>query len=125
MEKNNKKGGWRENADPTCVNKKGKPVARRHHNVAARKEFENTLRTPYVAASKDEDEQFADKVIEGVQENRTESAKAKDESKTAKDEGNKDDAEDLVEWVREPGKSDLEGVDTKNNNSKKHEDEED
>ncbi len=123
MEKNNKKGGWREDADPTCINKKGKQVARRHHDVAAKGEFKNTLRTPCFAAS-NEDEQFANKVIEEVQENRTESAKAKDESKTAKKVGSKEDAEDLVEWVQEPGESDLEDVDTKNNKSKKHEAEE-
>ncbi len=132
MGKNNKKSGWREDADPTCINKKGKPVARRHHEVTVRKEVKNeygsTLRTPLPAPLKHEDreeaEELSEEIVEEVQDERTDSAKAKDESKTAKKVGSKEDAEDLVEWIKEPGKSDLEDVDTKSNKSKKHEAEE-
>lgn len=56
---------------------------------------------------------LAQKVIGKVQERRSESAKAKDSSRTAKNVGDKEDAEDLVDWVKNPAKSDLQGVDTK------------
>lgn len=55
----------------------------------------------------------AEQVVAEVQSRRKESAKAKDNSKTAKNIGDKEDASALVDWVKNPAKSDLEGVDTK------------
>ncbi len=115
--KENQKGkGWNEDVDPTCINKKGKPVARRHHNVATKGEFKNTLRTPLFAPLKykgrEDDEEFAKEIVEEVQENRSESAVAKDNARTRENVGDKDDAEDLVKWVKNPNKSDLKNVDT-------------
>ncbi len=55
----------------------------------------------------------AEQVVEEVQSRRKESAKAIDSSRTAKNVGDKEDAEALVDWVKNPGKSDLAGIDTK------------
>lgn len=55
----------------------------------------------------------AEQVVSEVQGRRKESAKAIDSSRTAKNVGDKEDAEDLVDWVKAPGESDLAGVDTK------------
>ncbi len=53
-----------------------------------------------------------DEIVEEVQEKRKDSAKAKDSSKTAKRVGDKEDAKDLLDWIKNPGKSDLKEVDT-------------
>ncbi len=42
----NTKGGWYENTDPGCLNDKGKPVARKHYEVAIKDRLKETLRTP-------------------------------------------------------------------------------
>lgn len=60
-----------------------------------------------------EDVDEVDEIIEEVQEGRKPTAVAIDNSKTAKKVGNKEDADDLVDWIKEPGKSDLRDVDTK------------
>lgn len=60
-----------------------------------------------------EDGDEVNKIIEEVQEGRKTNAVAIDDAQTAKKVGDKEDAEDLVSWVKEPGESDLENVDTK------------
>jgi len=114
MEKNNKKGGWHEDTDPSCINEKGKPVARKHHEVSIREKLRGVLRIPLTAPlkheDKDEDEDHAEEIVEEVQESRKKSAIAMDESRNAKKIGDKEDAEDLVDWIKDPRKSDIEGV---------------
>jgi hypothetical protein len=60
-----------------------------------------------------EQDNIADEIVDEVQSKRKDSAKAKDNAQTAKEVGEKDDAGDLVKWAKDPGKSDLRGVDTK------------
>jgi hypothetical protein len=126
--KENQKGkGWNEDADPTCINKRGKPVARRHHQVAVKEELKNTLRTPLSAPLRykgREDDELTEEIIEEVQKKRTEPDIAKDKSKTAKNLGNREDPEDLVEWIKEPGESDLEAIETKSSKPDKEAEEE-
>ncbi len=116
IKENQKSGkGWNEDADPTCINKKGKIVARRHHDVAAKGELKNTLRTPLFAPLKSrdkEDEELAEEIVEEVQENRSESAVSKGIARTVENVGDRDDAEDLVSRFKNPNKSDLKEVDT-------------
>lgn len=52
------------------------------------------------------------KIVDKVQSKRKPQAVARDNSKTAKNVGDKEDADDLLSWIKEPGKSDLEDVDT-------------
>jgi hypothetical protein len=116
---------WNEKKKQVLTKKGVENKAPKHHEAAMKDEYSTTLRAPLFSPNpktKDENEGLAEEIVEEVQENRTESAKAKDESKTAKKVGSKEDVEDLVEWIREPGESDLEGVDTKK--SKEYEDEE-
>lgn len=111
MTENKKNKGWREPADPTCINKKGKPVARRHHNVAAKGEFQNTLRTPLFAPPKPGDEYLAEEIIEEVKSKRKPGAIARDNTITAAKVGDKEDPKDVAEWAKNPAKSDLKDVD--------------
>lgn len=55
---------------------------------------------------------MAEEIVEEVQSKRKPTAVARDNAQTAKNTGEKEDAEALVDWVKNPGKSDLEGVDT-------------
>ncbi len=107
----NTKSGWFEEKDPVL----GK--AKRHHEVATKEKLKDTLRTPLCAPikreDKDEEEELTEEIVEEVQSKRKPQAIAKDDSKTAEKVGNKEDAEDLVDWIKNPGESDLEGVDTK------------
>lgn len=118
MTENKKNKGWQEDADPTCINKKGKPVARRHHNVAAKGDFQNTLRTPLYAPPECEE---LPELIEEVQSKRKPGAIARDNSKTAERVGDKEDIEDVAEWAKNPGKTDLEGVDDKKDEQEEEE----
>lgn len=123
IKENQKSGkGWNEDADPTCINKKGKSVARRHHDVAAREEFQNTLRTPLFAPLKPrdkEDEEFTDEIIDEVQEKLKSDVISRDSFRTAE----RVDDQDEPEEPEEPEESDLEDEDDKSKKPKKDEDE--
>lgn len=60
-----------------------------------------------------EDDDEVEKIIDKVQEDRKPQAVAQDAKKTAKKLGDKSNIDDLLEWIKEPGKSDLKDVDTK------------
>lgn len=53
-----------------------------------------------------------DEIIADVQSKRSKRALTSDKLRTAKKVGEKDNAFDLISWLKNPGKSDLEGVDT-------------
>lgn len=56
---------------------------------------------------------ISEEIVEEVQSKRSPAAVAKDNAQTAKQIGRKENADDLLKWVKDPGKSDLAGVDTK------------
>jgi hypothetical protein len=68
-------------------------------------------------------ESTTEEIIKEVQNKRKPSAVAEDESQTAEKVGDKEEPEDFINWIKEPGKSDLAGVDTKKNKPKNNEDE--
>ena len=53
-----------------------------------------------------------DKIIADVQSKRSKRAVTSDKLRTAKKVGDKENAFDLMSWLKNPGKSDLAGVDT-------------
>jgi hypothetical protein len=53
-----------------------------------------------------------DKIIADVQNKRSKQAVTSDKLRTAKKVGYKENADDLFSWLKNPGKSDLQGVDT-------------
>jgi hypothetical protein len=108
--------GWYEDEDPHL----GK--ARWHSEVAQKEKLRDTLTRPM---KKDEspNESTTEEIIKEVQNKRKPSAVAEDESQTAEKVGDKEEPEDFINWIKEPGKSDLAGVDTKKNKPKNNEDE--
>lgn len=120
----NKGKGWHEDADPTCRNKKGKLVARRHSEVVQKEKLKDTMRAPMRKDKSFDENEPVEKIIEEVQNGRKPDAVAKDNTKTAKKVGSKEDTEDIVKWIREPEESDLEGVDIKSDKPDKEAEEE-
>ena len=117
MKNQKTKKGWREAKDPGCIGEDGEPKARRHYEVQMKGKNKDTLREPIKAPCKtgksesDREGELTEDIVENVQSKRKPGAVAKDNSKTAKNVGVKEDAEDLVKWVKNPGE-DLKGVDT-------------
>jgi hypothetical protein len=101
--------GWYEDEDPRL----GKAL--RHSEVAQKEKLRDTLTRP-MKKEESLDENMTEEIVEEVQSKRKPQAVAKDNAHTAEKVRDKDDVEDLVERVREPGKSDLEGMDTKGSN---------
>ncbi len=62
--------------------------------------------------TEESEKQQVDEIIAEVQRERSKRAVSKDKSRTAKKVGRKENARDLIAWVKNPGKSDLELVDT-------------
>ncbi len=115
--KNQKNKGWTEDKEEILTEKGVERKAPIHRKVAMKDKYSTTLHEPlfpYNARSKDEneDEELAEEIVEEVQENRKPSAIAKDSSRTAEKVGDKEDADDLVDWMKNPNKSDLKDVDT-------------
>lgn len=112
-QKSKKSGkGWRENKKEVLTEKGIERKALIHRKVQMKNRYSNTLRVPFAVERKNEGEELADEIIESVQKKRSESAVAKDNARTAENVGDKDDAKDLVSWVKSPNKSDLKDVDT-------------
>lgn len=119
IKENQKSGkGWREDKQEILTENGIERKAPIHRKVQMKERYSNTLREPFA-----EPEELPE-IIEEVQSKRKPSAIARDNSKTAESVGDKEDPEDLVEWIREPSKSDLKGVDDESNNPENEESEE-